>query len=296
MEQRKTRELKLWQRKNIEKYRKEYEQCLKNVGTAHKAAMHQDDESSTQVKAMKQRTCTAEQSFLAAGRTQKNSLINIKERKTVSMQTDINPLTTTYNESNKKTLQLLDTKSIPSVEVGLGHRPDHVNPDNPVIKYNPVLSKRILSSTDDEEEIKVLNNITKEENKRKYSRDGRDKHNLNFNYDLPWSDYPQDISFNQVSELILKHQRPALTEALNYSNALSSSRSLMDREKLEQLGVEPALKPYYVPIGDPFSKQPLFLKQFQPSNQVANTIDQAKQKNQNNLIRIEKHKNTRQHK
>lgn len=294
MEQRKTRELKQWQRKNVEKYRKEYEKCLKNVGTAHKAAMHQGDESPTQVKAMNQRTCAAEQS--CAGKIQNNSLINIKERRTVSMQTEINPLTTTYNDSNTKTLQVLDNISIPSVEVVLGHRPDHVNPDNPIIKYNPVLSKTILSSTDDEEEIKVLTNITKEENKRNDSRDARDKHNLNFNYDLPWSDYkytyyPQDISFNQVSELILKHQRPALTKSLNYSSALNSSRSLMDREKLEHL-VEPALKPYYYPIVDPFSKQP----QFQPSNQEANTIDQAKQKNQNDLIRIEKHKNRRQHK
>lgn len=291
MEQRKTRELKQWQRKTVEKYRKEYEKCLKNVGTAHKAAMHLDE-----VKVMKQTTCAAEQSSLAAGRIEKKSPINIKERRTVSMQTEINPLTTTYNDSNTKTLQLLDNISIPSVEVMLGHRPDHVNPDNPIIKYNPVLSKTILSSTDDEEEIKVLNKITKEENKRNDSRDARDKHTLNFNYDLPWSDYkytyhPQDISFNQVSELILNHQRPALIGALNYSSALNSSRSLMDREKLEHL-IEPALKPYNYPNGDPFSKQP----QFQPSNQVANTINQAKQKNENDLIRIEKHKSTRQHK
>lgn len=296
-------ELKLWQKKNIEKYQEEYEKCLKTVGSAHKAVTnHKNNENINQAVKMNMRVNAAKRGLLAAERIRKNQEANHKKtsvnelkQKNVLIQTDFNSLSTT--DSDLETLQLLDNISI-SCDEKLGGCLDDVMFGN----YKPNVSKKILSSSDDEDEIRILSDMTSEEKtKKQYSQDVRQKQNIDFKYDRPVSDYkniycPLDKRpFNQVSELIQKRQhtipkhRSALTEVSNYSSSLCASRSLIDKEKLKYL-INSPLKSYYDAIGDTVTKE------LQPAVQrVTNDINQTKKKiqNQNGAKSFKKYANRR---
>lgn len=298
LEQCKAKELKLWQKKNIEKYQKEYEKCIKNVGSAHKAAKkHENDENVSQAKIMTQRAVAAKRGLLAAERIRKSQEANRKKKsinklkqKTVSIQTELNSLSST--DTDLETSKLLDNISISSDEGIVGRRPDYVNPDKPFTPFKPNASKTILSSSDDEDEIKILSDMTSEENEQKhFTQETKRQQSVDPNYDRPVSDYkstyyPSDNRpFSQVSEFIQKRneripeQRPALAEVGNYSRSLDASRSLIDKEKLEYLVKSPGK---HQSVGGGSTKQrPIAQKQFQPSLQrVTNVIDQTKRKSQ----------------
>lgn len=304
LKQCKTMELKLWQKKNIEKYQKEYEKCLKTVGSAHKAVTnHKNNENINQAVKLNKRVNAAKRGFSAAERIRKSQEANHKKtsvnelkQKSVLIQTDCNYLSTT--DSELETLQLLDNISI-SCDEKLGDCPDYVKFGN----YKPNVSKKILSSSDDEDEIRILSDMTSKEktNKKQYLQDVRQKQNIDFNYDRPLSDYKNTYCsldkrpFNQVSELIQKRQhtipnhRSALTEVSNYSSSLCASRSLIDKEKLKYL-INSPLKPYYNAIGDTVTKE------IQPAVQrVTNDINQTKKKtdNQNASKSFKKYANRR---
>lgn len=296
LEQCKAKELKLWQKKNIEKYQKEYEKCIKNVGSAHKAAKkHENDENLNQVKVMTQRSVAAKRGLLAAERIRKSQEANRKKKtinklkqKTVSIQTEFNSLLST--DSDMETSKLLDNLS--SDESLEEYRQDNVYSDKPFTNYKPDASKTIISSSDDEEEIKILSDMTSEENEQKrFTQDTKRQQSVDPNYDRPVSDYktsyypPDNRPFSQVSDFIQKRKekvpdyRPVLAEVGNYSRSLDASRSLLDKEKLGHLIRSPS-KPHCDSVVDADSRQrPIVQKQFQPSLQrVTNAIDQTKRK------------------
>lgn len=307
----KARELKLWQQKNIEKLQGEYERCLKNVGKAHKAAkQHENEEKLQEAKKMAHRATAIRRGLQAAEKLKrdqdakkKKKTINKLKQKTVSIQTEFGS-----SMSDSEASRVLDDQHFSSENEDELNTIDYLNPERPFVnQYKPNASKIILSSSsEDEEEIKILSDMTSEENGRKryeiqMEQKKKPASSIDPNYDRISSDYrsiplQSGRQFSQVSEFLRKRtepeeppRRPVLAELNNYHHVLDESRTLMDKEKLQNLVKSPkkiqaSPRKQYTAAGPSYKsvqRNPVNT-QFQPSVQrVSNMIDRERRQGPN---------------
>uniref|UniRef100_A0A336LPP1 CSON015430 protein n=1 Tax=Culicoides sonorensis TaxID=179676 RepID=A0A336LPP1_CULSO len=255
LEECKAKELKLWQKKNIQKLQKDYEKCIKDCGSAQKAARkHENDENFSQAQLLNQRATAAKRGLLAAERlrksrtpnTNKKTLSRLKQ-KSVSIQTEIESLSSTSSDlDTSKKIQNLSISSDENIQAK--NSSAYVNPDKPYLNFKSNAYKTILSSSDDEEEIKILSDMTSEENDKKNVKPQETKcqKSIDYNYDQPTSEYKLGIvsesrPFTQVSKYLKKRQdseseqRTVLAEVGNNCRSLDPPRTLLEKEKLEYL-------------------------------------------------------------